>query len=48
VEEFRGDSTVRPRSQGLDQRSKMHMARRRGSGAGQSRRRWIRSCSWCP
>jgi len=23
------------------------MVRRRGSGAGQSRRRWVRSCRWC-
>jgi len=37
--------TVEPHSQGLDQRSKM--ARRRSSDAGQSRRRWVRSCRWC-
>jgi len=23
------------------------MVRRRGSDVGQSRRRWVRSCSWC-
>jgi len=39
VEELHEDPTVGPRPQGLDQRSKMEMARRRGSDAGQSRRR---------
>jgi len=39
--------------QGLDQKSKMEevvpkMARRRASDAGQSRRRWVRSCRRCP
>jgi len=36
--------------QGLDQRSKMEvvpkLAHRRGSDAGKSRRRWVRSWSW--
>jgi len=48
---------VKPNSrttpQGLDQRTKMEevvpkITRRRGLDAGQSRRRWVRSCSWCP
>jgi len=52
-----GETPRRPNSrgtpQGLDQRSKMKevvpkMARRRGSGAGQSRRRRVRSCGRCP
>jgi len=38
---------------GLDQRSEMEevvpkMTRQRGSDAGQSRRRWVRSCRGCP
>jgi len=37
----------------LDQRSKMeevlsNMVRRRDWNVGQSRRRWVRSCNWCP
>jgi len=47
------DPTVEPPSQGLDQRSKMkelvpNMAHRTGSDSEQSRRRWVRSCRWCP
>jgi len=50
-----GGTPLRPNSQAtpqsLDQRSKMKdvvpkMARRRGSEAGQSKRRQVRSCSW--
>jgi len=49
----RGETPRRPNSrttpQGLDQKSKMEkvepkMARLRGSDAGQSRRRWVKSC----
>jgi len=53
----RGGTPWRPNSRatphGLDKSSKMEevvpkMARRRGSDAGLSRRRWIRSCRGCP
>jgi len=52
----RGGTPRRPNSratpQGLDQRSKMEVvpkiARRKGSDAGQSRRRLVKSCRECP
>jgi len=48
-----GKSNSLATPQGLDQRSRMEevvakMAHRRGSDAGQSRSRWVRSCRWCP
>jgi len=53
----RGGTPRRPNSratpQGLNQRSKMEkvvpkMEHQRGSDAGQSRRKWVRSCRGCP